>query len=165
MAGWTNSKIFTSFITDKLNNTTAISLGSDALIEVALYNNSVTPDQTVTSANTAYSAGVWTGGSAPNLVDTGTSAPAGWPYLGRPLASATSTFTSNVYSFGAANTASANATTTLTAAYGCLVYDKTITTPVSGQGICFNYFGGTNTVTLGTFTVVWSSGNILQITV
>jgi hypothetical protein len=105
----------------------------------------------VTSANTAYAAGVWTGGSSPNIVDTGTSAPAGWPYLGRPLVSQTSTFATNVYTFTAANTASANSVTTLAAAYGCLVYDHTTTSPagVTDQGICFNYFGGSQSVTLG----------------
>jgi len=76
-------------------------------------------------------------------VDTGTSAPAGWPYLGRPLGTLSSTFTTNVYTFTAANTASANSVTTLAAAYGCLVYDHTTTSPagVTDQGICFNYFG------------------------
>jgi hypothetical protein len=49
--------------------------------------------------------------------------------------------------------------------FGCLVYDDTITTPVADQGLCFNYFGGTQSVTAGTFTVVWSASGIFRITV
>ncbi len=156
---WTNSKIFSSFITDVLNNTTAMDLNADT-IEVALFNNSATPDQTVASASSAYGAGVW---ASNGVTDTGTSAPAGWPALGRPLATITSTFTSATYTFDAADTASANATTTLASATGALVYDHTIATPVADQGICFNYFGGANSVTLGTFTVVWNAAGIFSL--
>jgi hypothetical protein len=158
---WTNSKIFSAYITDVLNNTTAMDLNTDALLEAALFDNTVTPSQTVASASTAYAAGVWAAGG---VVDTGTSAPAGWPALGRPLASVASSFTTNVYTFDAADTVSANAVTTLTNAYGCLVYDHSIATPVADQGICFNYFGGANTVTLGTFTIVWNASGIMAIT-
>jgi hypothetical protein len=158
---WSASKIFTTYLTDVLNNTTAMDLNTDALLEAALFDNTITPSQTVTSANSAYGAGVWASGG---VTDTGTSAPAGWPALGRPLASVTSTFSSNVYTFDAADTASANATTTLAAVFGCLVYDHSIATPVADQGICFNYFGGTNSVTLGTFTIVWNASGIFALT-
>jgi len=158
---WTNSKIFSAYITDVLNNTTAMDLNTDALLEAALFDNTVTPSQTVASASSAYGTGVWAAGG---VVDTGSSAPAGWPALGRPLASVTSTFASNVYTFDAADTVSANAVTTLTNAYGCLIYDHSIATPVADQGICFNYFGGANTVTLGTFTIVWNASGIFTLT-
>ena len=55
-------------------------------------------------------------------------------------------------------------TVTLANAYGILVYDFTITSPQS-QGLCFNYFGGTQSVTLGTFTIVWNGSGIATITV
>jgi hypothetical protein len=158
---WTNSKIFSAWITDIANNTTAMDINTDAIFNAALFNNSATPDQTVASASTAYGAGVW---ASNGVTDTGTSAPAGWPAVGRPLGSITSTFTTNVYTFDAADTVSANAVTTLTNAYGCLVYDDTITTPVADQGVSFNYFGGAQTVTLGTFTIVWNTSGIAAIT-
>ena len=157
---WSASKIFTTFLTDILNNTTAMDLNTDALLEVALFNNSATPDQTVTSANSAYGVGVW---SANGVTDTGTSAPAGWPALGRPLASVTSTFSSNVYTFDAADTVSANDVTTLAAATGCLIYDHSAGT-VTDQGICFNYFGGSQSVTLGRFTIIWNGSGIMALT-
>lgn len=153
---WTNSKIFSAFITDVLNNTTAMDLNTDALIEAALFDNSVTPSQTVASASSAYGAGVWAAGGVGD-------APS-WPAIGRPLASIASGFSSNVYTFDAADTVSADATTDLASVYGCLIYDDTITTPVADQGICFNYFGGANSVVNGTFTVVWNASGILALT-
>lgn len=154
---WSASKIFTSMITDCLNNTApTFDLNTDT-ITVGLFDNSITPDQTVTSANTAKGAGVWASGSVSDA--------SGWPAAGRDLASVTSTFSSNVYTFDAADTTSANSSTTLSSTYGCLVYENTITTPVADQGICYNYFGGAQSVTSGTFTIVWNASGILTITV
>jgi len=152
---WANSKIFSAFVTDALNNVAALDIDTDAL-KAALFDNSITPSQTVASASTAYAAGVWASGG---VLDA-----SGWPAVGRPLASVTSGFASNVYTFDAADTVSANASTTLTNAYGCLIYDDTLTTPVADQGICFNYFGGANSVTSGTFTIVWNASGILALT-
>jgi hypothetical protein len=156
---WTNSKIFSAYLTDVLNNTTAMDLNTDALLEVALFNNTGTPDQTTTSALSAYAAATsqW-------VVANGVSDATGWPALGRPLASVTSGFTTNVFTFDAADTVSANSTTTLAGTYGCLVYDHSIATPVADQGICYNYFGGTQSVTSGTFTVVWNASGIMTLT-
>ena len=94
----------------------------------------------------------------------GVSDASGWPAAGRTLGSVTSTFSSNVYTFDAADTVSADTTTDLTNVYGCLIYDDTITTPVADQGICYNYFGGANTVTNGQFTVVWNVSGIFALT-
>ena len=69
----------------------------------------------------------------------------------------------NVYTFDAANTASGTSATLLTV-FGCLVYDDTIATPVADQGLCYNYFGGTQSVTDGTFTVIWHANGIFQLT-
>lgn len=159
---WSASKIFTAYIHDVLTNLTAIDLDTDALLEAALFDNTLTPSQVVTAANSAYAAGVWAAGG---VVDTGTSAPAGWPALGRPLAGVTvSAATVNPIMFDANDTVSANATTTLTNAYGVLIYDHSIAAPVADQGICYNYFGGANTVTLGTFTIVWNASGLLALT-
>lgn len=158
---FTASKVFSSYLTDVVNRVTNGPKINTDTIEAAIFNNSITPDQTVTSANSAYAAGVWTGGSSPNIVDTGTSAPAGWPYLGRPLASITSGFSSTTFTYDAADTVSANDVTTLTNATGCLVYDHT-STAVTDQGICYNYFGGSSTVTLGRFTIIWNGSGIFS---
>jgi len=157
---WTNSKIFSAYVTDVLNNTTAMDLIDDAVLNVALYDTSVTPSQVVSSANSAYNAGVWAAG---HLTDTGTSAPAGWPTVGRPLAGRTiSDNTATTIVFDAADTVSANDVTTITAAFGCQLYDDTIAAPVADQGISYHYFGGTQTVTLGRFTIIWNASGILS---
>ena len=151
MSGWANSKIFSSFITDAVNNTTAVDLNSDT-IKVALFDNTITPSQTVATASAAYGSGVWASG--------GVSDASGWPAAGRSLANIASGFSSNVYTFDADDTVSANASTTLTNAYGALVYDST----TNSAGICFNYFGGANSVVAGTFTVVWNASGIMALT-
>ena len=60
----------------------------------------------------------------------------------------------------AANTAS-SAGADLAAVYGCLVYDDTLTPKA---GVCYNYFGGTNSVTNGTFTIVWHANGVFRFT-
>jgi hypothetical protein len=153
---WSNSKIFMAYIEDVLENTTAMDLNSDTF-KAALYNNTPTPDQTVTSANTAYNAGQWA--LANEVSEAGQ-----WAAGGVALSSVTSTRTSNVFTFDAADTASGTAAD-LANVHGVLVYDDTITTPVADQGVCFNYLGGANSVVNGTFTVVWDLTNgILAIT-
>lgn len=155
MAFGTSSKIFSAFVTDQMNATSGIDLNSNS-IKVALYNNSGTPDQTVASASTAYNTGQWV--TANEVTSAGQ-----WAAGGVALSSVTSAFSSNVYTFDAADTASGS-TATLSNVYGCLVYSDTVTTPVADQGICFNAFGGANSVTSGTFTVVWNSSGIFAIT-
>ena len=69
----------------------------------------------------------------------------------------------DVVFFDAANTAS-GASATLAAVFGCLVYDQSLATPVDNQGICYNYFGGTQSVTDGTFTIVWHANGVMRFT-
>src|SRR5512137_417650 len=145
-----SSGLFTAYFTDIINNTTAIDLNTDANLKVALFGNaSKTPDKTVASANTAYGAGVW--------ASDGVSDVSGWPAVGRNLATVTSVFSSNVYTFDAADTQSANDHTDLTAVYGLLLYDDDMTTPVADQGILFMSLSGPQTVASGRFTIVWNA--------
>ena len=63
------------------------------------------------------------------------------------------------------DTASVGATADLAAVFGCHIYNDTATTPVVDIGVCYIYFGGTNSVTNGTFTIVWSGSGIFEIAV
>ena len=157
---WTDSRWFGAALTDILAKTAQMDLNGDT-INVSLNGTGVTPDKNAASASTAYNTGTW---ASDKLTDTGSSAPAGWPTVGRPLVTPTLTFATGTVTFDAVDTASANAVTTIPAAYGCLVYSDTIASPVADQGICFNYFGGSQTVTLGTFTIVWNGSGIATIT-
>jgi len=153
---WTDSKIFSAMVTDALNGTEPFDLNTDSF-KAALYNTTTAPDQTVTSANTAYAVGQWVVG---NEVSDGTN----WDVAGEPLTGVTSVFSTNVYTFDAVDTPQGGATTTLAAVFGCLVYDDTVTTPVADQGVCYNYFGGSQSVTAGTFTIVWNGSGIFTLT-
>ena len=150
---WSASKIFMAFLEDTFENTAAHALASDTF-KAALYDNDITPDQTVATANTIYNAGQWT--AAGNEVSDGTE----WDAAGEPLTAVTSGFSSNVYTFDAANTPSGGSSATLANVYGCLVYDDT----VADHGVCYNYFGGVNSVTDGTFTIVWNASGLFTIT-
>lgn len=176
---WSGSAIFTQAmfnpLTQSASGSTAIALPTGYVaaggmagnaFKAALYNNTGTPLNTDTQAHTAYngSGGPWV---TANEV-TGTNWAAGGVALGTQTFGIDGTAT-NALAFHAANT-SAN-TVTITGAYGCLVYTTTAWsgTGVTNQGICFNYFGGTQSVTGGTFTIAWyatgySSGTVFSIT-
>ncbi len=158
---WSASGIFTSYLQNVMANAIAVDLDTDATFNATLYNDSGTPSKTDTLAHNTYNGagGAWVSGNA--ITDTGSSAPAGWPTVGRPLANKTlSSETTNPIKWDADDTASANSVTTLAATYGTMVNDAT----VSSYGVCFNYFGGPASVTLGSFTIVWNSSGILAIT-
>src|SRR5205814_347464 len=115
-------------------------------VNVALFNNTTAPDKTVAVGSTGYNTGQWVTG---NEVTDATN----WVAGGRVLANKTFTVDSGSSSvcFHADNLAGGGPVT-LTAFFGCLVYDNTITGgTVAKQGLCFNYFGGSQTITAGTF--------------
>lgn len=154
---WSDSKVFQQFLEDCVLNVAAFDLDSDTF-KVALFNNSITPDNDTSAANSAYNAGQWASGSN-EVKETGQ-----WDAGGVNLTSPTiSVGTADVVFWDASDTASGSAAD-LTNVYGCLVYDDTLTTPVADQGVCYNYFGGTNSVVNGTFTVVWSANGIWRAT-
>ena len=153
---WSTSKIFRPFIADMLQNTVAFDLDTDQAW-CALYDNDITPDTNVTAALSAYNAGQWVS-TGNECYEAGT-----WPAGGVQISSpAISTGTDYVMYDTATDTASTSGCD-LTNVYGCLVYDETVAT-VDDQGLCFNYFNGPNSVTNGTFTVVWHANGIFRIT-
>lgn len=144
---FSESRIFRSFVADMITNTAPFNLTSDAP-KVALYGNTGTPSVDDSSANTAYGVGQWI---AANELSSTTD----WPVGGVALASTTvNTAANGIVYYDAADTSS-GATATITDAYGTLIYDDTLTTPVADQGIAYTYFGGATGVTVGVFTVVW----------
>lgn len=153
---WANSRIFRQYIADMIGNTAALDYDADT-IKVALYTNSITPDNDVSAANSAYNAGQW--------ANTNEQSESGqWAAGGVALASKTvDVSVADQVTVDAADTASGSAAD-LTAVFGCLVYDDTLTTPVADQGMSYNYFGGTNSVVNGTFTVVWNANGIARYT-
>lgn len=161
---WTDSRIFQQALLNPIMGrlwttaapTTFSSLSADT-VKAALFGTAVTPDKTAAVASTGYNTGTWTTG---NEVTGGANWVAGGVALGTKAFNI-DTGSSSVY-FGAANTAGAG-NVTIAAAFGCLVYDDTITGgTVAKQGMCYNYFGGTQSVTNGTFTIIWATVGAVQ---
>jgi len=148
---WTDSRVFQQAMINPIAGrcwttaapTTYGSLSADD-IRAALFNNSVTPDRTAAAASTAYNTGTWV--TANEVTDI-----TNWTASGRALG--TKTFTidtgSSSICFSAANLSGAG-NVTITNAFGCLIYDNTITVPAD-QGLCYNYFGGAQSVVAGAF--------------
>ncbi len=153
---WTNSKIFRQYLADIIDNTTAMDYGSDT-VKIAIYGTGITPDNDVTAANSAYNTGQWvTGGELTSSTD--------WPAGGLTLASKTiGVGTADLVTIDAADSASGS-NATLAGVFGGLVYDDTIATPVAKQGFCYLYFGGTQSVTAGTLTVVYAAAGLMSFT-
>lgn len=152
------SDLFRAFVADVLTvtNTTGFTgLDSDT-IKIALYNNTTAPDQNVTAANSAYNVDQWvTANEISQAVQ--------WPAGGQTLAGQTvNAGTSGVVFFDGTDTASGSAAT-LSGTFGCLVYDDS-TTSTADRGVCFNYFGGSQSVTNGTLTLVWNANGIFRFT-
>jgi hypothetical protein len=156
---WTSSEIFRAFIADVVENIAAFDVGSGGdTIKVPLYNNSITPDQDAAAASTAYNTGQWA--NTNEVYEAGE-----WAQGGQTLGTqSVNRATAATVFMDADDTASTGSTADLANVYGCLVYSDTLTTPVADQGICFNYFGGVQSVTNGTFTVVWDANGIWRIT-
>lgn len=155
---WADSRIMRPAIADMLGNVTAMDLDADSF-KAALYNNTITPDNDVTSALSAYNAATSQWLTAAEVWQAGQWAQAGVALTSQVLNSGTA----DVVFFDAADAQSGTAAT-LADVYGCLVYDDTLTTPVADQGLSYNYFGGVQSVTGGQLTVVWHVIGIVRIT-
>jgi hypothetical protein len=152
---WSASSWFRVFFDDQLDVVSGIDLDGDTL-KAALYDNDITPDNTVAAAASAYNPGVWDNS---NEVDDSTE----WDAGGEPITSAGTTGSSTTTTFDGTDTPSGGSSATLANVFGVLVYSDTVSSPVADQGVCYNYLGGANSVVNGTFTVVWSGSGIAAI--
>lgn len=157
---FTASAIFREWVSQmfQVSGTTYTGLDSDT-VKAALFNNTGTPDKDAAVASTGYNTGAWV---TANEV-TGSSE---WVAGGRALASKTFTTPSTgVFMFDAADLTGV-ATVTMSGILGCLVYDDTLTAgTVADQGISYHWFGGSQSVTAGTFSVIWNASGLIRFTV
>lgn len=143
-SGGTPPTSYTGYLTDTMN--------------VALYASGITPDRTAAVASTGYNTGVWITGNE----KTGSSE---WVAGGRALASKTNAASAGTITLDAADL-TGSASITMTSVEGCLVYDNTITGgTVAKQGMCYLWFGGAQSVTAGTFSVIFNASGIVTATV
>src|SRR5262245_1422904 len=162
---WSASSIFRQYVADLVQGvvenqgTTSMDWVEATTVKAALFNNTPTPDNDVTAANSAYNTGQFT---TANEVSDGTN----WDAAGEPLTGRTvGVGTADTIIMDATDTPQSGATTTLANVFGCLVYSDSITTPVADQGYCFNYFGGSQSVTAGNFTVIWNANGVFRFVV
>jgi hypothetical protein len=165
---WTDSRIFVQAVLNPLtasawSTTEPTTYGANGLsadtINVALFGTSVTPDRDAAVGSTGYNTGTWVTGNE----ITGTNWAAGGQTLGTKAY--TADLGGNVgVSFDAADVAVSNVT--LAAFFGDLTYDNTITAgTVAKQGLCFHYYGGTQSVTAGNLTIIWDATGVFRFTV
>lgn len=160
MAFGTDSKIFRSFLTDLLSQSQAHDLDLAGNHKVALFNNTTTPDQNVTTALSGYAA-VGSQWVTANEVISSTDTANQWAAGGRVLPTPTVTNPANgIVMFDAADVSSGT-NATLANVYGGLVYSDNLT---NDPGICYLSFGGAQAVSGGTFSVIWSSSGIARFT-
>lgn len=147
---WSASKVFAFSQLSMMGN---VVKPTTDVYKVALYLNTITPDNTVTTAAlTEYN------GVASQWVLAGESSGANYTAGGVSVSSPSVLQSTNVITFTSAGTPQWTAATIT--AYGGLVYDTT----VSNEGLCYNYFGGVQTVTVGTFTIAWNASGIATFT-
>jgi hypothetical protein len=143
-SGGTPPTSYTGYLTDTMN--------------CALYASGITPDRNAAVGSTGYNTGVWITGNE----KTGSSE---WVAGGRALASKTNAASSGTITLDAADL-TGSASITMTSVEGCLIYDNTISGgTVAKQGMCFLWFGGAQSVTTGTFSVVFNAAGIVTATV
>lgn len=123
-------------------------------IKAALYGNTPTPNKNDTLANNAYNGGTAQWVTANEITGTGYTAG------GATLASMASANSSGTVAVTSTNPSWTGAT--FSSVYGDLVYDSTVT---GKYAYCWNYFGGAQSVTSGTFTIAWNGGDIFTVTI
>lgn len=156
---WSNSKVFRAFLGDLFTGAVAFDLDTDTS-NIALYDNTITPDQNVTGANSAYGAGVWstTGGQTgtPQVYHTGQ-----WAQGGIAITSPTvDVSVSAQVKFTTATNPVSGTAATMSNINGVLCYDSTRTS----HGVCYNYFGSPVAVSAGKLTVVIPANGIMLFT-
>lgn len=164
---WSASAIFRAWVTTIMFKQATPTTGTGEFItndavKAALFNNSITPDKDVAVATSGFNSSTSQWLVANEVTDA-----TNWVSGGRALAGKTLTQPSSGVNMFDATDLAGGGTLTLAATYGCLVYDDTIAAggTIADQGICFNYFGGAQQVTAGTFTIVWNANGVLRFTV
>lgn len=148
---WSVSFIASATLRDALKNAIALNIAgtSPDTLNVALFNNTITPSPDTDPMS--YAVAPWNANEV-----SGT----GWSAGGVALTSVTNTLITSVgIMIDAADVS--QSTTTLTNAFGCLVYDNTLSPKAAIIAI---YFGGTGySTSAGTFAITWDANGLARI--
>jgi hypothetical protein len=170
---WTDSRIFREWLACSLGPAAGFTGRWDPAAgpglatgdyRVALFDDTVTPDETAPLPVTAYGSGAWAAGE---VADTGPDD--NWPAGGTALLNVTYADAGQAVVFTADQTGGPTiGVVTLADAAGDLLYftDASGGAPLlPDQGSAFHSFGGPQSVTAGFFTVRWSSLGIMLVTI
>jgi hypothetical protein len=174
---WTDSRIFREWIACSLGPADGFTgrwdpTAGPGLVtgdyRVALFDDTVTPDETVLLPGTAYGAGVWAGGEV-----TDTSGNGNWPAGGTPLLNVTYADAGQAVVFTADPAGGPTVgVVTIDGAEGDLLYFTDASGVAAGgtplladQGAAFHSFGGPQSVTAGFFTVRWNTQGVMLVTI
>lgn len=163
---WTASAVFTQWILNPLwqgnagTPTGYVKLSTDT-VKCALFGTtaSMTPDKNATVATTGYNSATsqWVVANE----KTGSSE---WVAGGRALVNDAITAGSGFVMYDADDLTGA-ASITMSGVAGCLIYDDSITAgTVADQGVSYNWFGGDQSVTAGTFSVAFHANGVARFT-
>jgi hypothetical protein len=160
---WSASNVFQEWVKNPLfTGVTGAPTGytgyATDTMNCALFASGITPDRTAAVGSTGYNTGVW-------LLANEKTGSSEWVAGGRALASKTNAASAGTVTLDAADL-TGTASITMASVEGCLIYDNSITAgTVAKQGMCFLWFGGAQSVTSGTFSVVFNAAGIVTATV
>jgi len=158
---WTDSRVKRSMITDHFAGTAVFDFNAPSdTYRLPLFNNTVVPDKDATSANSAYNAGTWL--IAQEVIDTLNT---NWIAKGPAITTMTVTNPGAGIMMVDCDDIAAAGNVTLNTFFGAAPFNDTKTTPVADPIVCFNYFGGTQTVTNNLFTAQVSTLGLFRGTV
>jgi hypothetical protein len=152
---WTTSGVFRVFVANQLDGTAPMDLDAPTDVYKKALFGTLTPDKDVAQATSAYNTGVW-------LTSAEVTDATNWVAGGRAIANLAVTTPSTGVVMVDHDDVVGGGTLTLTAFFGSLTYNDTKTPK---RGVSFNYFGGTQTVTGGTFTDIINANGLFRATV
>lgn len=159
---WTDSRVHRSFVTDTLAGTAVFDLDAPSdTYKMAAFNNSATPDKDAASSASKYGTG-GTYTTANEVIDTLNT---NWVAGGRTISGLTVTNPSTGVIMVDCTDVTGAGNVTMSGFFGTMTYNDTKTTPVADQAVCFNYLGGTQTITNGPITIVIDANGLFRGTV
>lgn len=163
---WTGSAVFTQWILnpmfqDPATPPTGYNSPPTDVVKCALFGTTagMTPDKNAVVGQTGYNSA-----SSQWVVANEKTGASEWVAGGRALASDAVTAGTGFVMYDAADL-TGSASITMSGVAGCLIYDDDITAgTVADQGICYNWFGGDQSVTAGTFSVAFHANGVCRFT-
>ena len=155
---WTDSRVGRIMVANQFSGAIVMDLDAPSdTYNMALYNNTGTPDKDATEALFRYNTGAWV--VANEVIDTLNT---NWIAKGRAISGlATTTPSTGVVMVDCTDVTGAG-NVTLTGFFGTFTFNDT---KANDPGVCYNYLGGTQTISNGPVTIVIDANGLFRATV